>query len=202
MFFTSYLTRAGEEVKDSIKIAKRYVRTVRFATDILSVLGMDIFEAISDKLNLFGLFKIVRVLRLNAFIRNLPISAENKSLVNLAKLTFYMALWLHIIGCFLWVWVGVNKDVVRPRPTDGEEIAMMWYPPLDWVNYVDVKLYSEDTPFQYWSCLYNAVLILGMNELGPVNVEEFFYISAFLVGSIILSALMFGDIATLVDQIS
>jgi len=142
-FFTSYLTSTGVEIFDSIEIAKHYVNTIRFATDFLSILGMGIFESISSKLDVFGIFKIVRILRLNTVIRDLPIAGETKSVFNFIKLTFFMVIWLHCVGCFMWVFVETNADVVKIRPTDGEEIAMMWYPPLDWINYTDIKIYNE-----------------------------------------------------------
>ena len=44
--------------------------------------------------------------------------------------------------------------------------------------------------------LYNAVLILGQNELGPVSKEETGYIIAALATSIMLAAFLFSDIST------
>jgi hypothetical protein len=147
MFFTSYINKGGQEVKDSIEIAKNYTNTFRFLTDFLSLLGMNIFEGVSPALASFGLFKIFRVFRINQFITNLNVSVDIKSTLKLIKLSFYLILWLHITGCGLWIFVQENSDVVAIRPTDNEPIPMMWYPPLDWVNYVDTKLYTSDKQF-------------------------------------------------------
>ena len=43
MFFTSYLSNDGTEVKDSLRIGIMYTSTTRFYTDILSILGTDLF---------------------------------------------------------------------------------------------------------------------------------------------------------------
>ena len=41
-----------------------------------------------------------------------------------------------------------------------------------------------------------------MNELGPVNLQEFLYICSFLIGGVLVSAFAFGDIANLVEELS
>ena len=50
--------------------------------------------------------------------------------------------------------------------------------------------------------LYNAVLILGQNELGPVSKEETGYIVFALAASVMLSAFLFSDIATNIDTLN
>jgi hypothetical protein len=50
---------------------------------------------------------------------------------------------------------------------------------------------------QYLSMLYYGVLILGSNELGPVNEIEMAYMITVLLISAFANALIFGDIATL-----
>ena len=80
---------------------------------------------------------------------------------------------------------------------------MMWYPPLDWVNFPDTKLYTEEYGEIeiYLTILYNAVLVLGSNELGPVNQEEMLYFSIILLGGVILNVLIFGDIASIASSL-
>jgi len=41
-----------------------------------------------------------------------------------------------------------------------------------------------------------------MNELGPVNNDEYVFFIGFLLGSVILASIVFGNIAGLVQQIS
>ena len=41
------------------------------------------------------------------------------------------------------------------------------------------------------------MLVLGSNELGPVNEGEMLYFSIILLGGVILNVLIFGDIASI-----
>ena len=50
--------------------------------------------------------------------------------------------------------------------------------------------------------LYHAILNLGMNEFGPVNEIEYVYLIFTLIGSALLNALLFGDVASLVAVLS
>ena len=50
--------------------------------------------------------------------------------------------------------------------------------------------------------MYYATQILGGGELGPVNKEEMMYLILTLTVSAILNALIFGDIAGLVQSLS
>lgn len=54
---------------------------------------------------------------------------------------------------------------------------------------------------QYSSMLYYGVLILGTNELGPVNEIEMLYMVIVLLMSAFANALIFGDIATLASVV-
>ena len=50
--------------------------------------------------------------------------------------------------------------------------------------------------------LYNAVLILGTNELGPVNAEEMCFVSIALILSSLLNAWILGDMISLVGNLA
>ena len=45
--------------------------------------------------------------------------------------------------------------------------------------------------------MYEAILNIGSNEFGPVNESDMLYLVTTLLGSAILNALIFGDIANL-----
>ena len=122
MFLTSYLSNDGNEIKDSLRIGKKYTSTTRFYTDFLSILGMEQFTSLSPNLKILGLFKILRVFRINVFIKRLNIDAVNKSYLNLCRLTFLLFLYLHCVGCFLWTFVKINVGVYKVRPSDGVPI--------------------------------------------------------------------------------
>ena len=50
--------------------------------------------------------------------------------------------------------------------------------------------------------LYLGVLDLGINEFGPVNEEEMAFLVITLIASSLLNALIFGDVATLIQVLS
>jgi hypothetical protein len=52
-------------------------------------------------LQLFGLLKLVRVLRLNRIITYLNVKEDLKLGLKLAKLIFFLVMYLHCLGC-LW----------------------------------------------------------------------------------------------------
>jgi hypothetical protein len=79
---------------------------------------------------MFRVAKLSRILRLGALIRNLNIPQELKALLNLAKLTFYYYMIIHVIGCSLYAVVLLNKDEI-----DQFGKRKNWIPPFHWVNY-------------------------------------------------------------------
>ena len=80
----------------------------------------------------------------------------------------------------------------------------MWYMPLDWVNYVDQKLFTKEYTqvFRYITMLYHSLLNLGSNEFGPVNEIEMIYLVITLIMSALLNALIFGDVANLISVLT
>jgi hypothetical protein len=78
-------------------------------------------------------------------------------------------------------------------------LPRMWYAPLDWIDYTKSGFFTNEYSLgmQYMSMLYYGVLILGSNELGPVNEIEMLYMIGVLLISAFANALIFGDIATL-----
>lgn len=93
-------------------IAVSYVTSSRFIFDFLAILGTDAITNVTPSLKMFRVFKLSRILRLGALIRNLNINKELKAFLNLAKLTFYYYMLIHVLGCGLYAVVLMNKDEV------------------------------------------------------------------------------------------
>ena len=167
----------------------------RFLLDFFALLGAGVVTDKVPAFAAFGALKMTRVFRVSAIIGKLNIPEGLKALLNLIKLTLYLTLWLHSLGCFLYLIVLIHKYDV-----DEDGVALQWYPPLDFVNFVDSLLFTDTYPFfeRYITMLYHALLMLGSNEMGPVNKEEMLFITAGLVASAFLNALIFGDMAGLV----
>lgn len=104
-FRTSYInSKTGEEIFDLKMIAKNYLRG-RFWLDILASLPLDIltlflFSSDSDTtaFDLFGLLKLVRVLRLSRIIMYMNLKDDIKMSLKLVKLVFFLIMYIHCQG--------------------------------------------------------------------------------------------------------
>lgn len=84
--------------------------------------------------------------------------------------------------------------------TDGDDVREYhpWYPPLDWINYKDSKLFQEKVTYQYLISIYHSVLFLSSNEIGPVDEIELFGSLCILAISIFINTKIFSDLSLLV----
>jgi hypothetical protein len=196
MFFTSYQNKEGKEVKKNLMIWGAYVGSPRFLTDFFSLFAL----IPDDRFKIFGFLKMLRVFRLSFLIKRLNVRPDIKNFYLLAKVSFYLFLWLHVQGCFLWAVVVINKDVI-----DDYLTPMQWYPPLDWINFVDSIIFDSNKAgfsYKYLMSLYYSVLILGSNEIGPVNTEEFMFIVTALILSLFTNAFLVSDISGILSDFS
>ena len=101
---------------------------------------------------------------------------------------------MHLVGC-IWHHITINS---------GNED--LWIPPIDfvWAGKYDPEdyprgtineLYNRDDLRKYFIYLYNAVLFLGGNEMGPRSDWEIFYSIILLIFMSIFNAWLFGDMA-------
>jgi len=81
-----------------------------------------------------------------------------------------------------------------------------WIAPLDFVyagQYPKIyRIWSEDysDSYRYLVNLYNAVLFLGGNEMGPRTDYEIVFCTSILIGMAIFNAALFGDMAVLTEM--
>jgi heme/copper-type cytochrome/quinol oxidase subunit 4 len=114
---------SGEEIKDAGIIAKTYLKG-RFTIDFLSTVPFDSIALIfmdrqaASNFKLFGLLKLIRVLRLNRIIMYLNLKQDIKASIKLVKLIFFLLMYVHFIACIWFYIVNVKKE---------------WIPPLDYI---------------------------------------------------------------------
>ena len=132
-FRTTFINpKTGDEISDPRAISRNYVKS-RFWIDLFATIPFDsIGEWIiqSDSvvaLQLFGLLKLIRVLRLSRIIMYMNLREETKMGLKLAKLVFFLVMYLHCLGCLWFV-------IVKP--------FREWIPPLDYV-WVETNIYEE-----------------------------------------------------------
>ena len=198
MGMTSFLNKKGVEVTDSRIITAKYVQSARFLADFLAILGTGAVTNFVPPFKIFGIFKMIRILRLGAIISRSILPEETKALLNLAKLVFYLLLILHLLACGWYFACHINA-----LRTDLEGYDVTWIPPLDWLNYKATVVFRPETsaPERYLVFLYHAVLMLGANEMGPVNEAEIIFCVATLIATNIMNANIFGEMAVLVQLI-
>lgn len=100
-FRTTYINSSGDEVSDPRLIRNQYLKG-KFWLDVLATIPFDYFASGSEFLALFGLLKVMRVFRLGRIIDNLNIKDDIKMTLKLAKLIFFLILYIHAVGCFWW----------------------------------------------------------------------------------------------------
>lgn len=98
--------------------------------DFLAILGTGAVTSFVPPFKIFGIFKMIRILRLGAIISRSVLPEETKALLNLGKLVFYLLLLLHLLACGWYFACHVNALRV-----DVEGYDMTWIPPLDWLNF-------------------------------------------------------------------
>lgn len=101
---------------------------------------------------------------------------------------------MHLIGC-LWHHITINmnqRDLWIP-PTD-----FVWagrYDPTAYPKGTIYELYKRDDVLKYFIFLYNAVLFLGGNEMGPRDDFEILVTVLLLSTLTMFNAWLFGDMA-------
>lgn len=140
-FRTSYIhEQTGTEIVDLKEIAVKYIKG-RFWIDLLASIPMDFFTYIissrknsnSFLLQMFGLLKLVRVLRLSRLITYLNLKSDVKMSLKLLKLIFFLILYIHCLGCVWFIIVKQDQD---------------WIPPLDYV-FVKTHIYEQSNLKKY-----------------------------------------------------
>lgn len=188
---TTYYDSDGEEIEDKKKILKHYVSGI-FIIDFVSAIPWEYIT--KSKWRLLNILKIVRLLKLGDIINKANFDEETKSLLRTGKLVFQLVIVMHIVGC-IWHEVCINSN-----RND------LWIPPLDFVwagkydkadypNGAIYDLYLRDSWHKYFIFLYNAVLFLGGNEMGPRTDLEILVSIALLIFMSIFNAWLFGDMA-------
>ena len=185
MCMTSFLNKKGIEVFEQSTIVAKYVQSVRFMADFLAILGTGVVTNFVPSFQIFGIFKMIRILRIGGIISRLTLPEETKAILNLCKLLFYLLLILHLLACSLYFSCDINANTI-----DFEGYDLTWIPPLDWLNYKQSVLFKDETskPERYLSMLYYAVLMLGSNEMGPVNTAELVFCVMALITTNIMNA--------------
>lgn len=130
-FRTIYLDDKGQEIFDNKMIAINYFKT-SFIIDVLATIPFDTILSTNEQykvykinikktggvpwVDLLGIFKLGRLLRLNDIISFMKATDDVKSSLKLIKLILFLFVYIHIFACFWWFMVNFDK---------------VWIPPID-----------------------------------------------------------------------
>jgi hypothetical protein len=188
-FFTTYVnSKTGSEVTNNKKIAVKYVMG-RFWVDLAASVPFELlfapfFSSDSPLLSVFGLFKLVRLLRLGRIITFLSFHQGFKVGAKIGQLIFFLLLLVHWVGC-LWYMLVSDRD--------------SWLPPKD-LDAGETTFYDANTFGKYIVVFYYAILLLVGNEAAPTTTIQTLFASMIVIMGAIVTAFIFGNIAALVAQ--
>lgn len=141
---------------------------------------------------LLNLLKLLRITRLTSLINNARIDDDAKIMARILQLIFWLVIFMHLSACGWYAVIKWNN---------------LWIPPAEFVhagNYKELHLNTDDHSSirDYSGFLYNSILFLGGNEIGPVTTTEIAISSWLLVFASCLYAWLFSEMAMLADYFS
>lgn len=108
MFFTSTITKKGQETYDPIIIRNEYLKTQRFLFDLGSILGIQLFTQYNRIFQFCGFFKMTRIFRIQKMIANSSFNNDMKAVLQFLKIIMYFVVFIHFMAC-MWWWVIVQE---------------------------------------------------------------------------------------------
>lgn len=129
-FRTVYINDRGEEVKDGRMIAMNYLKST-FIIDFLATVPFDNILSANDSyvkyveelqkrgerqwIQIFGIMKLGRVLRLNKIIQFLKSAEDIKASLQIVKMVLFLLIYLHIYTCYWWSVVSKTENWIPPE---------------------------------------------------------------------------------------
>ena len=188
-FRTTFLNKkTQEEVSNSYLIAVEYLKT-RFTVDLLATIPFDniggffIPEDQTVILQIFGLLKLVRILRLSRIITFLNVKSDLKMSLKIFKIIFFLVIYLHCVAC-TWYWIASLDESWLPR------------------TYVFIRgdFYKTSDFTKYLEALYHAVLLFTGNDIQASKTLELAFCVPVLIIGALMNANIFGEVAVIVTS--
>ena len=198
-FRTTALDHAsGTEIRDPWIIAKAYLKGRFFLDFISSVPFNALFDSNNLLLDLLGLIKLTRILRIAPVIRKSNAPQHIKVYLQMTKMFFYILIALHLLCC-IWHWVIVINEG--------------WVQNMDFMYVNQDRAYQnywedqpgEDTNFfrAYFVGLYTGFYLFGVGEVVPrTSSTEFIVAFCLLAVCTIVNAVLIGYMASYAEELS
>lgn len=189
-FRTSYFDiKSSEEVANLKMIAKRYICKGTFVLDFLTIFPFDYFARgagrDADPAALFGMLKLVRLLRIGDLIANLKSKESTKLILRFFQLVLYLLLYTHIVGCFWFLIVDQNQE---------------WIPGTDFIKY-KTEIYTAEITQQYFYSIYSGLFMIVGIEINPRDGNQYLFCGIMNVIGALITGLMLGQMAIIMTNL-
>ena len=166
-------------------MAKDYLQT-SFIIDVLATFPFDILVSDSSQVEILGVLKLGRILRLSKIIRYLRTTNDVKASLRIFKMVLFLSVYLHCYTCMWWIIVKQNET---------------WIPPMDQTVFADYSIYTSDFLKQYlYSLLYAVQVCLGSDIFPTDSFETVVTAIGIFVGGLI-NANIFGELAMIFSEL-
>lgn len=201
-FRTVYIDDLGNEEIRGYYIALQYIKST-FIIDFLATVPwtnvLQVFKAYRDYeanlkttggnpwLELLGVLKLGRILRLNKIIQFLKATDNVKASLRIFKMVLFLVVYLHCFTCYWWqVIKGTQK----------------WIRPVDQVTDDIYQLYEKAFSQQYLYSLQVIVLNCLGNDIQPRNFYETAICSIGLFLGALINANIFGELSLIFSSLN
>lgn len=198
-FRTVFIDQKGNECGVGKLMAINYLKTT-FVIDVVATVPFDTILSISKMyriykdearrlgqvpwIDLLGIFKLGRLLRLNDIIQYMKTTDDVKSSLRLSKLILFLFVYIHLFACNWWFMVKTNKD---------------WIPAMDMTGDNYYRIYSKSITTQYLISLQLSVLTMTGNDGFPRSFMEILVMSIGLMIGAVINANIFGELALIMQ---
>lgn len=190
-FRTSYFDiKTSEEITDVKLIARRYILKGTFILDILTIFPFDYISRGAgrdgDSAALFGMFKLVRLLRIGDVIAKLKSKESVKLILKFLQLVMLLLMYTHVVGCFWFMIVDQKQE---------------WIPGTDFIKY-ETDIYTTGITQTYFYSIYSGLFMIVGIEINPRDGYQYLFCGIMNVIGALITGLMLGQMAILMTNLN
>lgn len=153
--------------------------------DLIATVPMDdlislFYQSHNEALQLFGVLKLGRLLKLKKIISYLNVVDEIKQVLNLMKLIFFLVIYIHCYACSWWYYAKIDK---------------LWIPPKHTVTEDYYQIYRYSPMSQYMNCLYMSTQTIGAVDQQPRDVFQTCLAAFGIFFGAVINANIFGELS-------
>lgn len=196
------MDKKGNEISDDRSMAINYMKT-SFIIDCLATIPFDLVLSASSSyreykvnikktnsipwVDLLGVLKLGRLLRLSNIIYFLKASGDVKSSLKIMKLCLFLMIYWHCFACNWWFMVKTDK---------------LWIPVLDQPSGKYKNIYDAPMSLQYLYSLQVSVWTLTGCDVQPRTMPQTFILSLGLFLGAVIDANIIVEVAIIMSEIN